>query len=324
MNTPDPILIAQLERTLAGLKAAPVPVHLARNALASGLRQARSAVVQPGSHSRVAGAMIHLAMGDTMSAHAPNPNRVYPMATVARSAGSTYTIHSAVLESSRVCQAGVTLIPIDDAPDPVEDVPGIVAWYKREARFANVKPAGFAAVAAGANVNTIARPVLSADIDLGEASSHAVRFSISRDDQKAMSDDAMQFEIERSIAAGLGQLADAVMLQALAAKNPAVFTIAAAAASGVRFPELSALVGTAGTGATVNAAGDLVAAGVRADLTDRTALTLVGAFSRAALACENEIRVLMERRSLQGALDVTVFTTMQALIPDASVFWKLA
>lgn len=84
------------------------------------------------------------------------------------------------------------------------------------------------------------------------------------------------------------------------------------------------MVGRNGAGAAINAAGDLTAAGVKAEMTDQTALTLVGVMNRTAIACSPEVRMLMQRTDLQGSLRVTAFVSLQALTPSANTFWKVA
>ncbi|WP_237384570.1 hypothetical protein [Xanthomonas campestris] len=114
------------------------------------------------------------------------------------------------------------------------------------------------------------------------------------------------------------------LLSALSAASLANFSLAAAAAQGLRFADLAALIGTSATGATVGQDGVLRAAGVAAELTDATAGTFVGAFNQAAVILDREVRVVADRHSLDGELLVTVFTSAAALVPRAGVFFKVA
>lgn len=312
-------LLQNLDRTLGG--------NFTSNALGYGIRQARSSVANPGmigSGSRTAGAVTHINLNDVMSAHTPSEQRSYGLGVVSRPAGEAMTFSSEVLRASRVLQAGARLIPINDAPAPVQNNSGIVAWYAQDARFIVVAPAKFATVAAGANVAVSALPILSADIDLGESAAQAVTFKVSRDDQKKVTDEVLQFEIEKSIVLGLAQLADKVLLDAIAATNPVNYSLALAAASGARFGELRAIIGRLGTGGTVNATGNLVAGGLPAELSDQAASTFAGIFSRAAIACENSIRVLLKRTDLQGSLEITCYANMAPVLPSPATFWKVA
>lgn len=313
-------LLDRLDRQMGGQP-------LARNALLNGMRQARTAVANQsmiGSGSRTAGALIQINLDDVMSAHTPSEQRSYGLNVTARPAGETMTFSSAILSASRVIQAGARLLPIDDAPTAVGDLQGMIGWYKRDSAFVVVKPAAFGVIADGANVTPSALPIVTAPIDLGESAAQAVHFKLSRDVQKSIDEDMLQWEIEKSIVLGLAQLADKVLLDAIVATNPANYSLANAAASGVRFGELRAIVGSSATGASVNAAGDLVAAGIRAELTDQSATTVAGVFGRSAVACEREIRVLLKRTDVQGSLEVTVFVNMQAVVPSPSTFFKVA
>jgi hypothetical protein len=297
------------------------------SALVQGIRQARNAVAQPGmpgEHSRTAGAVIYLRLDDAMGAHTPSEQRSYGLKVTSRPAGEVMTLSSEIMCASRVIQAGARLIPIANAPAPVSNNVGVIGWYAREAKFIVVKPAAFATVAAGANVAASALPIVSADINMAEAAAQAVTFKISRDTQKSISDEVLQFELERAIVLGLAQLADKVLLDAVAATNPANWSLALAAASGARFAELRAIVGRSGVGGTVNATGDLVAGGLPSELTDQAELTFAGVFSRSAVACEREIRILLKRTDLQGSLDVTIFVNLQAVLPSPATFWKVA
>lgn len=319
----DTTLITQLERTLNGLKASPAPVYPTRNAIAEGLREARGAVAQAGQAT--AGAMVYLNLSDAMAASpAPRESRSYGTAVTARPAGEIMTFASEMFRASRVIQAGANLIQIAEAPAPVENDIGLAAWYKKETKFIVVKPASFGNVADGANVAASPLPIVSADFDLGESAAQAIHFKVSRDTQKAVTDDTLSFEIGRSLILGLAQLADKVLLDAIAATNPASYSLAAAAASGAHFHELRAIIGRSATGGVVNAAGDLTAAGLPAELTDQTAFTFAGIFNRSAIAVEREVRMVLKRTDLMGNLDVTCFVNLQAVLPSPSTFWKVA
>lgn len=240
------------------------------------------------------------------------------------------TMAGAVVNASQVAAAGARIIPIsaaEDSPQPEIQTYGKAlpapVLYQRPETFSIITAAKFAALADGVDVSATAFPASRSSVLWGDAPSHAVRFEISRKDQKAKTPEELAFEIEQAIAKGLARLADAVLLGAIAAATPAAFTLAAAAAHGLRFAELRALVGTAGTGAAVGADGVLRAAGVAAELTDTTAATTIGAFNRAAVACEDEVQIIVDRTSLHGDLAITAHASMRALLPDAGAFFKL-
>ena len=112
--------------------------------------------------------------------------------------------------------------------------------------------------------------------------------------------------------------------EATASLVPATFSLAAAAARGLKFEELRALIGTAGTGAAVGHDGALRAAGVAAELTSDTADTLIGSFARSAVAIHDDVRLHFERRNTKGDLVATAWVQFIPLLPDATAFWQAA
>lgn len=238
------------------------------------------------------------------------------------SAGMVQTMHHAIMAASRVVQAGARLIPIDASATPV-NTQVAVAWTTRPTRFEVVTAAPFAVVADDAEVVTTGLPIMGAQIDLGEAASHAISFNLSRADQKDRSDSDLEFIVARAIALGVASLCDGVLLKAIVDASPASFSLANAAARGLRFDELRAVCGTSAQGATIGDDGTLRVAGVGAEMTDAVALSVIGAFGRSAVAVEEEIRVTIKRTSLRGDMEITAFVTAEALLPTPD-FWVAA
>ncbi|MDR5784633.1 hypothetical protein QCE63_35145, partial [Caballeronia sp. LZ065] len=228
-----------------------------------------------------------------------------------------------LVDASRIAQAGATVVVM---PDPSKafavDGVGEVTMTPRPARFLTIEAAPFAVVEDGADVGESALPLSRAAIDFSTAPQMAIRFRVSRRDQKDFQDQADA--IMTAITLGLARAADATLLAAITAAIPAAFSLAAAAEKGLRFDELRALVGTAGAGAAVSQDGKLRVAGVAAELTADTAATFVGAFSRSAVAVHEAIDVVAERTSVAGDLVVTCWANMQALLPNAGMFFKVS
>ena len=241
----------------------------------------------------------------------------------ARLAGNKLTLATALLEASQVMQAGAALLPMAPAPMPVPDTQAS-AWYRQAAKFSTITAAPFAIVADGVDVAVSAFPAHRAGIDIGDVPTAAVSFTFKRRQQKDVVEDLLTAELSIALALGLARYVDSILLGALAASAPAPFTLAAAAAKGLRFGELAAFIGTAGNGAAVGQDGILRAAGVRAELTDTTAGTYAGAFSRAAVAVRDDIPLYVERTSLAGELKVTAFVNAQPLLSDPAAFWTVA
>jgi len=239
----------------------------------------------------------------------------------AKLASNKLSLSSALLESSQVAQAGATIIPI--APAQMPEKSPIIAFYRQEARFSTITPATFNQVADGADVTVSQFPAHRAEINIDDAPISSVRFEFTRNQMRDVGEDQIVAEIGIALALGLARFADSVLLSAIAASAPALFTLAAAAAKGLRFGELAAIIGTAGTGGVVSQDGTLRAAGIRADLTDTIAPTIAGAFSRSAVALRDDIPLVIERTDKQGTLRLTALVNAKALISDPAAFWTV-
>lgn len=240
----------------------------------------------------------------------------------AKLAGNKLTLAAALLEASQVIQAGATLLPIGPAQMPEDS--HIIAWYRQEARFSTITPAIFGQVVDGVDVAVSALPAHRALIDIQEAPTAAVSFEFKRSQMRDVGEDQLVAELSIALALGLARYADSLLLGAIAATAPAPFTLAAAAAKGLRFGELSAFVGTSGTGGAVSQDGTLRAAGIPADLTDTTPGSYAGAFSRAAVAIRDDIPLVITRTDKQGTLRATALVNAQPLLSDVGAFWAVA
>ncbi|MDM0113516.1 hypothetical protein QTI66_15255 [Variovorax sp. J22R133] len=262
-------------------------------------------------------------LSDVFPAPSGNQLRDLDLRSTQRSAaGTTHTIGNALMGASCAIQAGARLIPVGSAPDAVVDG-DVIAWQKRPARFEVVTAPAFGIVADGDDVVTSPLPLAGAEINLGEAASHAVSFTLTRLEQKARSDADMEFIVARALALGLAQVCDRVLLSAIVASTPTAFTVGKAAARGLHFADLKAICGTAAQGAAIGADGVLRVVGIDAELTDVIAPSIVGAFGRAAVAVNDEIRIVIKRTSVRGDMEITVFVTIEPLLPTSD-FWMAA
>lgn len=241
----------------------------------------------------------------------------------ARKSANSISIKAAIMEQSRVAQAGAQLLIYDHAARPI---PGTDLYENpKEGVLRLVKPAPFSQVVDGADVATSPYPVEWEYFHMGDAPNTAVRFELNRREQKDLGEDRLTFELVEALTKGIAREMDRVLLQSIAERpNLPTFSYGAAAAKGLKFEDLRALVGKDGGGATVNASGNLVANGVSAELTDTVAETIFGAFNAAAVAVVDDIQILIERRDARGNLQVTVFLNTMAVLPDPTLFWKLA
>lgn len=250
----------------------------------------------------------------------PNAEGIAAFAPTGESAGKTTKVSAALIAASLVAKAGAHIIVAAERPIPNANE---LALYRDAGALVIVDPATFGAVADGANATTSPLPVKSADISWPTAPSIAFSTAITRRQGK----DAgygLEAAVAHAIVLGLARAADNTLLGAIVAASPSAFTLGAAAARGLEFAELRALIGTAATGAAVGQDGTLRAAGVLGELTPTIAETIVGSFTRAGVAVHPEISVHAKRTSLYGDMEITVFANMLPLVPDASAFWKAA
>lgn len=245
-------------------------------------------------------------------------------APMANMAGEKLALDAAIIKASRVAQAGASIII---RPDQTRAIPvgttGDVALVKQAGHFVTIEAAPFAQVADDADVPASLIPVARAAIDWETAPSVSVRYHMNHTDQKEIGNDQYAAELLASITIGLARAADKLLLAAINSATLSPFTLAAAAAQGIAVHELRGLVGTNGHGAAFRTDGTLAAAGVSAELTGDMAGTVIGAFNRAAIAINSDVSILAERTSAAGALDVTCWASMIALVPDAGKFWNV-
>lgn len=259
-------------------------------------------------------------------------------------AGVTLNMAAGLLAGSRIAHAGARVIV---APPAVELHPvghtGVMVVERIPVALRNIEAARFGTVAGGgldgvtfatldkdgaswddgdAPVSSL--PVFGAEIDWRASVSKGVRFEIPRSERRRVDPDQLCAEILASLSLGLARAADDVLLSALDAASLAPFTLADAAAAGLHFDELRALIGTAGSGAVIGQDGALRAAGIAAELTAETAGTFVGAWNRAGVAVNDEITIYAERLGKAGGMAVTAWASMLPLVPDANKFFTVA
>lgn len=243
-------------------------------------------------------------------------------------------LDAALIAQSRVAQAGARIHIARERPKVAPEVDEL-AVYRDIGQLRRIMPAEFATLADGANVGESALPVLSDTITWNGAGAPNVSFRtrVTRRQQKDVGGQNIEELLLHSIVLGLAREADKTLLSAILATNPAAFTIGAAAARKLAFTELRGIVGSSGNGAFVSAAGDFVCAnfntsgwagGVRAELTDVIAPTVVGAFGFAGVAVRPELMVHIERRDTSGDLVLTCHAAMLPMLPDAASFWLVS
>lgn len=239
--------------------------------------------------------------------------------------GQSLRLDAAIAAQSRVVQAGAHLIVHrgTDSSDAV-GTDGVVGVRHRYSELRAIEAAPFSVVADDADVTISDLPTFAASIDWESAPSLAVRFEIPRSELRNPGLESIAAEIMAAVTLGIARAADRLVLQACAASSTASFTLAAAAARGLKFDELRGFSALDGAGA-VGLDGRLRVAGIPAELTADSAVSLVGAFSRSGIAVHDEITLMLERRGLAGGLTATAWITAQALVPQGvGAFWTLS
>jgi hypothetical protein len=245
-------------------------------------------------------------------------------------AGEVVTLSGGIIANSRVAKTGAHVILRTESTNgfAVGKTADDVVFERTPARFVNVDAAQFGTVAEDADAPSVglASVVRAADLtaDWGAAKMKAFSMELKRSDLHRVKTDELLAEVMTAITLGVARAADEVLLSAITAAMPDAFTLAALASRGLRFGDVRALAGTSATGAAVGADGVLRVAGVPAELTPDMAGTLVGAWSRAGVAVNDEVTVIFERVNPNGRLALSVWATMLPVVPDASVFWKVS
>lgn len=239
----------------------------------------------------------------------------------AGTSGNSKTLDAKLIESSLAAKAGARVIIAEERPGPSKG--DVVLLYRDSGAFIVSEPAQFAAVDDGDDATNSPLPIVSSSITWADAPSSSFSTTITRRQQKDAGYD-LEATLMQSIIAGLAREADRVLLAAILAKNPGLFSLGAAAARGLEFAELRALIGTNGTGAAVHHDGELRAVGIRGELTNQTTNTIIGSFARSAIAIHPMLNVFAERLNVNGDTKITVFANMLGLVPDISAFWTVS
>ncbi|HDQ5285851.1 TPA: hypothetical protein QA377_004330 [Raoultella ornithinolytica] len=248
--------------------------------------------------------------------------------------GAQTTLNAALIANSLVVAAGANVLRI---PGPMTQQPDIDATGNRRqisfeevARHFLVTPAGkFAQVTDGDEITLSDAPYLVASYDDATAPAYGIGYQLSRQQLKhTFADpDVVLKSINSAIEQGIARLADAVLLahietNAATLADANVTTIAAAAAAkGLRWAGLSAVAGTSASGVTLDSTGKLRVAGVAAELTDTITGSVIGAFDRAAVAIDDEVRLTV-RRTDNAGVEIVAWVNASPLVPDVSAFWK--
>jgi len=244
----------------------------------------------------------------------------YDTTPVVPNSSKSIGLDAAIIQNCLVAHFGASIIVA--AERNIANTNTLPVFYKDVGLFRIVEPAPFGAVADGANAAIGAAPWSDSLVEWSDVPSIAFNVIFPRAVQKGLGGGALLEEnILEAIILGLAEAADRTLLAAITAANPAPFNLAAAAARGLRFENLGALIGTNGAGASVGTDGTLRASGIAAKLTRTASQTVIGDFNKAAVAISPDIQLHYERLNANGDMACVCFANMQALVPDATAFW---
>ncbi len=248
-------------------------------------------------------------------------NSIYtPLGT---EAGKKTKLSTAIMKASRVAKAGAKIIVVEQSGEAIPIGNGEVVMTRRTNGFTLVESAKFSQVDDDKELTKSALPVFRSEVDMDTMPGFGFRVELSRAEQKSYEDGKLADITLAAIAMGVARVADMVLLKAIEAKNPSPFSLGGVAALGYEFGELRALVGTSAPGAVVGHDGVLRAAGVLAELTPDISTTLVGSWSRSAVAVHEEITLVVERLDVSGKMAITCWCHAQAMLPNPAAFWTV-
>lgn len=239
-------------------------------------------------------------------------------------AAETMTLGAAIVAASRAAAAGANLVILPPHAEPafVDRETGIMGTYAFPSEFVSVDPAAFSEIDDDEDTPETERPVSIAEISR-DGRQFGVRFKIGHTEQKARGGQQVADEVLQAIISGVAQVADKVLLQAILAGTPGAFSLATAAAAGVKAASLRALIGSDATGAEFRNDGTLTAAGITGEFTPTIEETIIGEFARAAIVVGPEMTLTAERLDAAGSLTVQAWVNIAAAVPDISKFWTI-
>ena len=240
-------------------------------------------------------------------------------------AGQSLRLDAAIAAASRVVQAGAHLVVhANTGSDDRVGTDGEIALQRRYSQLRCVEAVRFDDPAGeDDDLATQPFPTRFAEIEWGEqgARVQGIRIELPRSALRKPGLETLAAELMAAVALGIARAADRLVLQECAASVATNFSMAAAAARGLRFDELRGFSCLDGAG-VVGGDGVLRVAGVPAELSGDSAVSVIGAFSRSGIAIHDEVTLMFERRGLAGGLTVTAWVALQPLVPAGiAAFW---
>ncbi len=248
-------------------------------------------------------------------------------------AGRTITVDAAMTQSSRVLSAGATLIQGAEMHQEIPVTGGGTILARSAISLSTFEPMKFDHVAMDWDPETDPPeeepelqlspvPFKTQEVDLDAFQQYGVAIRLTRRQIKDVSPDRLSMQVLWPLIQGLGRAIDAEFFRALAGMALPEWALGDAAAQGLTFEGLNAIIGTDGIGA-ITENGKLYAGGIPARLTADTSSTFVGSFDRAAIVTDEDIKIVATRTDASGGVEIACWVGLQALIPDAGKFWQV-
>lgn len=238
-----------------------------------------------------------------------------------------------IAQTSRCVAAGANVVLLADAPQPIQDSAGKISTVERPGGLSVSEAAVFSKISPQTPATDAALPVyrsmLDRSLSIGGVPTYAFRTTITRRESHRWAHAQLDDALLVSIVLGIGRAIDRILLGMIAHQNPAEFSIAAAAARGVRIDDLRAIVGTAGHGSPAWRGDGIfsVAGGVPAEITADMSDTLVGAFAKCGVIMHEEITLIAQRTNVNGDMSVTCLLNAESLLPVTGALlpvWKIS
>lgn len=236
-----------------------------------------------------------------------------------------------IAEASRVVAAGAKVVLIADAAQPVKDSAGQMHMVETQGGLFVAEPAPFVKISPATPATDAALPVFRSMVDrslsIGGTPTLAFRTVISRRERHRWMDTQLDDALLSSIVQGIGRTVDEVLLTTIMNQVPAAFTVAAAAARGLRIDDLRGIVGRSGNGAGHRGDGVFCAANIPAEISADLDDTVVGAFHKSGVAIHEEVVLMAQRTNTDGDMAVTCLINIESLLPVTGAllpFWTVA
>ena len=235
-----------------------------------------------------------------------------------------------IAENSTVIKAGANLMLVSQDAKPLNDKDRAGYFYESETVFILSEKAQFQPVREGQPALESDLPVHREILNREAVKTYMFSTNVSRRRAERFFSGELDEALLRSIVLGLAGAADKALLERIKISGysephvvnsslpPETFSLSKVSSLGMRFGDLYAIIGSAATGASINAIGQLTANGIKAEFSDAITETIIGNFKKSAVTIGQEIQLIANRsgeNALDGSMTVTCLCDIGTLIP---------